>query len=88
MYRQARMESEQPRILDKLGELPMVNDACTHAMDIYQRTKGHNLLFRAYFGMAEMTAKAVVGVAVPIISYGFQRHRMLFFSILLFVGTK
>ena len=87
MYRQARMESEQPRILDKLGELPMVNDACTHAMDIYQRTKGHNLLFRAYFGMAEMTAKAVVGVAVPIISYGFQRHRKLFFSIL-FVGTK
>ena len=78
MYRQARMEEEQPRILDKLNELPMVNDAYNHALDIYQRTKGHNLLFRAYFGMAEMTAKAVVCVAAPIISYGFQRHSMFF----------
>lgn len=78
MYRQANMEAEQPKIIERLGELPMVNDAYTHAMDIYQRTKGHNLLFRCYFGVAEMTAKTVFGITAPIISYGFQRHSMLF----------
>ncbi|KAK7115858.1 perilipin-2-like isoform X2 [Littorina saxatilis] len=76
MYRQATMEHEQQeqpeQIFTKLGELPMVNDAYSQVMDLYERTKGHNCIFRSYLGMVEYTAKVVAGTAVPRIYGTFQ----------------
>nr|KAG5711502.1 hypothetical protein BaRGS_025929 [Batillaria attramentaria] len=64
------MEQQQnsPQILNKLSELPIVSDTCHQVLDIYERTKGHNFLFRTTFGLAEATAKAVAGKTVPIIT--------------------
>ena len=80
MYRQEIMEQEQQQqqqIINKLGELPIVHDAYNQVLDIYQRTKGHNFLFRTSLGLAEYTAKAVAGRTVPIIYNGFQSHSRL-----------
>ncbi|XP_076443722.1 uncharacterized protein LOC143282104 isoform X3 [Babylonia areolata] len=76
MYRQERMEAEQgqQQILTKLGELPIVSDTYTQVLDLYQRAKGHNFLFRNTLGLAEFTAKAVAGKTVPIVYNGLQSH--------------
>jgi len=65
MYQQARMEAEQPNIVDKLGDLPAINETYTQVLDIYERTKGRNVLFRTSLGFAEYATKAIVGKAVP-----------------------
>jgi hypothetical protein len=65
MYQQARMEAEQPNIIGKLNDLPVVNETYTQVLDIYERTKGRNVVFRTSFGLAEYATKAIVGKAVP-----------------------
>ncbi|KAL8597292.1 hypothetical protein ACOMHN_051603 [Nucella lapillus] len=71
MYRQQIMEAEQQQqqeqILTKLGELPIVSDTYAQVRDIYERTKGHNALFRTSLGLAEYTAKVLAGKTVPVI---------------------
>ncbi|PVD19334.1 hypothetical protein C0Q70_19821 [Pomacea canaliculata] len=67
MYRQ-NMEQQQEQLFHKLGELPIVNDTCHQVLDIYERTKGHNFLFRTTFGLAEATARVIAGKTLPIIT--------------------
>ncbi|XP_041365306.1 perilipin-2-like isoform X2 [Gigantopelta aegis] len=71
MYRQSvntaqtRMSEEQ--FFVRLGSLPIVNSAWTNALDVYQKTKNHNVLFRTSLNIAEAGVWTMMGTAKPIV---------------------
>ena len=71
MYRQS-LNTEQSRMSEeqffvRLGSLPIVNTAWTNALDVYQKTKNHNALFRTSLNLAEAGMWTMVGTARPVI---------------------
>lgn len=80
MYRMSIMEEQHSeQLFDKLGEIPIVNDTYRQVLDLYERTKGYNALFRTTLGLAEATARVVAGKTVPVIVNRCQPQRKIGF---------
>ena len=69
---QADIMDEGRQIIKRLNKIPVINDAYNEVREIYQQTKEHNFVFRAYFSVVEYMTKSVVSATTPVIYKIFQ----------------
>ncbi|RUS91579.1 hypothetical protein EGW08_000694 [Elysia chlorotica] len=62
------MPSEDQFIINKLGEIPIVNDSWNAAMGYYTKVKGYNSLTMLTLGAAECSLKKAAQMSTPVLN--------------------